>query len=242
MVTLKDYLGALVTGINQARVLADLDSANIASFYAENELLSNFPVPRFRLSKIEITIPMAIEHLEEIIDKNYQPFAKDHFNTVLFSVLQDIAGIKSFERLYSTSLIKSIAVQIDLLNNSLREGNSKTEMLNHFCNFISGQFISIQAIKNEKELSKIARFLGTKKENLHEALTAHLVERLESEIREPEKVPDMYQTRVIAEAARLKEIRPENLVQIKMTLNEEGMEWHTSRDENGKIRSKLIPE
>jgi hypothetical protein len=242
MVTLKDYLGALVTGINQARVLADIDSANIAHAYADDQLLRNFPAPRFRASKIEITIPVAIDHLEETIRKDYQPFEKGEFNSLVFSTLQSITKVDSFEGLFSTSLRKTITIQTDLLESGLKEGRPKDEMLNQFCHSISGQYISIVAMQNEKEPDRLARLLGSKKENLQEALAERLAERLEPEIREPEKVADMYQAKVIVEASRLKEIRTENLVQIKMTLNEEGMEWHTMKDENGEIRSKLLPE
>lgn len=47
---------------------------------------------------------------------------------------------------------------------------------------------------------------------------------------------------VIVEAHKLKELPHNSLIQIKMTLTEEGMEWQTLQNEDGSKVSKLLPE
>ena len=47
---------------------------------------------------------------------------------------------------------------------------------------------------------------------------------------------------VIVEADRLREIKPENIITIKMTISEQGMEWINMEDRDGEIVNKLLPE
>ncbi|SNR17717.1 hypothetical protein [Tenacibaculum jejuense] len=48
--------------------------------------------------------------------------------------------------------------------------------------------------------------------------------------------------RVIVEGHKLRELPPENIVQIKMTLKEESLEWYASENEEGNVSNKLLPE
>ena len=47
---------------------------------------------------------------------------------------------------------------------------------------------------------------------------------------------------IIVESDKLREIKPENVIMIKMTLSEQGMEWVTMEDKDGKLVNKLMPE
>ena len=47
---------------------------------------------------------------------------------------------------------------------------------------------------------------------------------------------------VTVEAAKLREIKPENIIIIKMKISEEGMEWIKMENNDGEVVSKLVPE
>ncbi|TCI92288.1 hypothetical protein [Tenacibaculum sp. M341] len=57
-----------------------------------------------------------------------------------------------------------------------------------------------------------------------------------------ERKVESQKTKVIVESHKLQDLKPENVMQIKMTLNEEGLEWHSSENEKGDVDTKLLPE
>ena len=59
-ITLSDYVGFIFSEITRARVIADNASREIALKYAEDEVLKNFSVPRFKIPEMELTIPVVI--------------------------------------------------------------------------------------------------------------------------------------------------------------------------------------
>ena len=78
--------------------------------------------------------------------------------------------------------------------------------------------------------------------NVEARLMNSLQERLISQIREPRRSIDMDNTKVMVQAHKLREIPPESIVRIKMTLVEDGYEWQTIERDNGEIDHKLLPE
>ncbi|MBK8706349.1 MAG: hypothetical protein IPN33_24155 [Saprospiraceae bacterium] len=76
MVTLKDYLGALVTGIKSSEGIGGFRLRQYRFCLRERSIIEQPSGAALQGVEIEITIPVAIDHLEEIIAKDYQPFAK----------------------------------------------------------------------------------------------------------------------------------------------------------------------
>jgi hypothetical protein len=60
-VTLAEYTSHLFQEVVRARQLSDLHSKSVAEAYALDEVLRHFPVPRFRIPKVTLTIPVVIE-------------------------------------------------------------------------------------------------------------------------------------------------------------------------------------
>ena len=54
--------------------------------------------------------------------------------------------------------------------------------------------------------------------------------------------PRLDQLSIIAESHRLREQRPEDIVRIRMTIGEDGMEWQTIERDDGTVERKLLPE
>jgi len=63
MADLSDYLGHVLCEVTRARVMADLAAVRTAVEYAGDErgLMQRFPVPRLRLSGVEVTVPVVVK-------------------------------------------------------------------------------------------------------------------------------------------------------------------------------------
>ncbi|WGH74335.1 hypothetical protein P8625_09425 [Tenacibaculum tangerinum] len=223
MVNLNEYLGGIATSIAEARLMSDLKSLEIAEKFARHDLLKHFSIPRFRAQNIELTIPVAIGELQETYETDYEPIDNIAFNSQTYSILKDASKITSFDRKTSTTLRSIIAQRTDELEKNIKATEEIDPVLVKFSQQLSEQFMSISNEKVNYDL---------------------LVNKLNSELRPSIKSRQITQknTKVIVEAHKLNEIKPENIIQIKMTLNEEGMEWYTSENENGVKETKLLPE
>jgi len=58
-----DIIGGLVSGVAQARSIADVEALRMAHRYRQIELLKGLPVPRLRLRRVSISIPMLISEV-----------------------------------------------------------------------------------------------------------------------------------------------------------------------------------
>jgi hypothetical protein len=58
-----DIVGGLVSGVAQARSIADVEALRMAHRYRQIELLKGMPVPRLRFRRVSISIPMLISEI-----------------------------------------------------------------------------------------------------------------------------------------------------------------------------------
>lgn len=63
-ITLSDYLAFLLSEISRARDMADRYTRDIALVYAKDDVLRHFSVPRFKLSKLQLNIPVMVSGVE----------------------------------------------------------------------------------------------------------------------------------------------------------------------------------
>jgi len=242
MPLLKDYLGSLVSGINQARAMADVESAKIAEAYSENALLKHFSVPRFKASNIELDIPIAIDVLEEVEEADYQPINNRSFNSFSYHVFKDTLKVARFTRKESELLRKRIAKETDQLERNLKAKEDVHKSLKDYAANLSQYFVNemqdTDVVKNSKKM--LAESDETL--DLQAKLIKSLQAKLTTKIRPPKKSIDMDNTKVLVQAHQLREIPPESMVRIKMTLVEEGMEWQTIERDDGGVDQKLLPE
>ncbi|MCB0712554.1 MAG: hypothetical protein KDD67_09515 [Ignavibacteriae bacterium] len=239
MPTIKEYLGALITSVNQGRVLADVESANIAQMYAQDPLLKHFPVPRFRASEVELSIPVAIEKVAGQPAKEYQPIDVKGFNTKAYQVVKDTLKVGSFERKLSQSIQQLVSVQTSELEKSLSAGEDVSKSLQGFAGHVANGVVKRQSNASNAERKTLDT---SSDQDLRSLLTQRLYEELKPEIRQPAVTADIENASIIVEAARLREINSNYLIHIRMKLSEEGMEWSTMTDEDGEVVRKLLPE
>ncbi|MGB0880264.1 MAG: hypothetical protein ACPGTO_06830 [Polaribacter sp.] len=243
MTNLKDYLGTLVASVNQARVLADIESANIAEQYAQHHLLKHFSIPRMKMQNVEFTIPVAINDMETSEAIDYQPIDNKTFVSKVYDELTNVYQVKSFDRTSSMKIRKILYKEADELETRLKAGEAIESALQLFSDKISDQTIQIKGdTTNVKE---------RKKENVKKAgdtpisrdiLSQKIIKRMQAEVKPKQTQRAIENANVIVEASKLREQKTENMVFIKMTVLEEGMEWHTINHENGETTSKLLPE
>lgn len=83
-----DVLGALVMGVAHGRKVADVGALHIARSYYKNDLLRGLPIPRLRIDKVSISLPLMLSDViegdpaepnepEEIANKAAEAFKKE---------------------------------------------------------------------------------------------------------------------------------------------------------------------
>lgn len=244
MTNLKDYLSSLVSGINQARMLADFESARIAQIYAQDELLKTFSVPRFRLPDVELTVPIAVEELGKEDQTDYQPIDNRSFASHTYQVLKDVMKVDSFSREQSSQIRGMIARETDQLEKAIKAKGSIDNELEFFTKNISGSFSNM--VKDDKSPKQEMNTKFSPREDIplleREVIMNKLKDRLRPEIKTQEQTQVIANTKIVAEAHRLREMDPKSIIQIKMKLSEEGMEWTKIDKEDGTNEFKLMPE
>lgn len=233
MVKLKDYLGSLISGVNQARVMADIESARIAQAYANDNILKHFPVPRFRAQDVELNIPIAIDSFDEQAVEDYQPIDNKAFNRETYSTMKDAAKVSSFSRATSKFLNSQIAENSQKLEKEMKADENKETA------FLRYETKMATAFTNAVEMDKIKIEDRRKLEELYKQI---LKDRVFDRVKTRQISNKLENANVVVEAAQLREIPNENIINIKMRLFEDGMEWHTSEDINGNVTSQLLPE
>ncbi len=238
MINLKDYLASLVIGVNQARMLADFESARIAKIYAQDDLLKTFAVPHFRIPDMELDIPVAIDQLEQEPVKDYQPIADNtKFNALTYQIVKDTYKVTSFEGKISRKIRTQIAHESATLEMNLKKEYNKDLFLKEYNRKIVQ--LTEATLKEYKQQLNIK---DTKDEAISEQLIQNLDERLASQIKPITYKNDISNAKVVVEAHKLREFSTNNIINIKMKISEEGMEWHKVENADGENKMKLLPE
>jgi hypothetical protein len=68
MLTISEYLSYLAQETMRARLSADAEAVRIAKVYAQDPIMKHFPVPRFKMPELELSIPIVVKeaNVEEI--------------------------------------------------------------------------------------------------------------------------------------------------------------------------------
>jgi len=251
MANLQDYLGTLVASVNQARVLADIESANIAEQYAQHRLLKHFSIPRMKMQNVEFTIPIAIENVETSEPTDYQPIDNRTFVSRAYDELINVYQIKSFDRTSSLQIRKTLYAEADELEKRLKSGENIDSALRDFSDKIAEEALRIKTPNQTTATNLATGAASVKSKDANAESTISLTKdvisqkistRLQPEIRAKEMQRNIENANVIVEASKLREQKTENMVFIKMTVLEESMEWHTIENADGGSTSRLSPE
>ena len=239
MAKLSDFLGGLVSSISDARVNSDIQSLKIAEEYAKNDLLKHFAVPRMRVDKVELNIPVAIDKLLEKSQKVYEPIDNKSFSAKAYQQILKSLAVNNLSNEVSKTLRTDIAEHIHLLEAKIRV-NQIENALEDFSKNIALKVIEFaDLIFKEDKRKKLNRDELSK---LQSNIVKGLQSSLKDEIKFKSENKVLESLQVIVEADKLREVKPENVIMIKMTISEQGMEWIKMENIDGEVVTKLMPE
>jgi hypothetical protein len=100
-ITLSNYVGFIFSEITRARDIADRHSRDIALVYAQDEILKNFSVPRFKIPKMDLTIPVLISGAKfsnvvsfVMTEEEFKTFVNAKINNAISTININKSGIK----------------------------------------------------------------------------------------------------------------------------------------------------
>jgi hypothetical protein len=232
MPNLGDYFGHLLSELTIARIQSDLEALRVAELYANNPLLKNFPVPRFRLPAVTLDIPVVIQEMEEPED------GKAPRGDI------DFVGIhKTFRRVFEYNLKKSNIKLEESLDKSIEIGISQIISKSKKIPYIS---VTVKKVVDDL-VSTALKVLKEKKEEIDE-----------SKLKRFEMLSNTFRNELIAECiilrhppprlkalvttSELKEAGPpELLAKFHLSVSEDAFEW-TVVESDGKTSDRLVPE
>ena len=234
MPTLKEYLGGLFDSLSQARVAADLHTLTIAEQYAQHELLRHFAVPRMRFSDVVLDVPVAIEGLNQRTEYQLAPTGNDAFRTSIYAELVAVAKLRELPLLASQAVQSALIEPTAALVEAVRFGKFD-EGFTMFANDMQFRF---------KEIGERYGLFGgdTGIEYREKEVANRMRERCATLIQGVDEKPVLDGLSVVTESHRLREQRPEDMLRIRLTVGEEGMEWQTIERSDGGIERRLLPE
>ncbi len=234
MATLNEYLGGLINSITDARVMADLQTAQVAEQYAKHDLLRHFSIPRMRIADIELTIPIAIEGLSERTELQLDPVGNAPFKSIMAKELSNSIGYSELPPEPADRLRAVLDTRSEVLIKNVQERGAEESSFYFAKEIVSELFKIIE----EFRLGKGQSTDDYSFDQIYQRVQRRCVTLVKGVVNKP--VLD--QLSVIAESYRLREQRPEDIIRIRVKVSEDGMEWQTLSREDGSIERKLLPE
>lgn len=231
MPTLDEYLGGIFASLTQARLSADVQAARVAEQYSRHELLRHFAVPHLRFSQIELTIPVAIETVQPGSRSGISEEARE---AVRKPLLAGVAKMLRIGRLPKAT-VEAVTPAIDAALDRLAERGVARPREDSLAEFGEELACDVRRALEKTEASRRQRF---------DSAAFAQIAREEAAKHAGSIVPaaSLGDLEVIAESHRLREQRPSDLLVIKMSINEEGMEWQQMEMSDGRTERKLLPE
>lgn len=238
MADLSEFLGNLVSSISESRVNSDLQSIRIAQQYAKDNILQHFAVPRMRIENVELTIPIAIDEFEaKKVDSSLEPINNATFSSITYQQILKSIAVDKLPSDISREFKSKISDYIKLLEAKINVNQIENSLLNYSKNIteiVLSKADEIHRIQNRK-INKEQLIL------IKNDLEKKLQENLKNEIKIKSTTTSNF-SNVIVESSKLREIKSENIIMIKMNISEQGMEWIKMENDKGEVVSKLMPE
>jgi hypothetical protein len=250
MITLKDYIGKIYKEITNAKVQSDIETLAIAEEYVNNPMLKHFSVPNIRIKNVELTIPVAIDATQsvsrdyterEVKDVYEQAFEKIYlgfypFKTAYLESVKPQLAIKTEALVTATasdlSISKEEVIQVaqptadstsTVATKDDAQGTYSTESTqNNYALAVNTAAVKFAEASYTYVDSEIAR----------EEFFAQLVPEIESNLQQrPYEIESLP---VIVETQKLKLINdPASMINIKVNIMDDAMEWTTDVDADG---------
>lgn len=234
MIKLNDYLGSIVASFTNAKIMSDLQTVKLAEEYAKHDYLKHFSIPRMRIDDVEMTIPIALDEIETISKPTTINFDGIKINALVYSFLMEKFGIQKITKEPSKVIQTEIARQVLLLEKQIKI-LSNHEPVSGFSKEIVVFFLKISekySLLNKDVLAQTN----------YDYVINDLKNLVNNTIEIKKETEALANLNIIVEANKLRELKSENLIMIKLKISENGMEWSRSENSNGEVESKLLPE
>jgi hypothetical protein len=225
MADLGDTIGALMVGLIRARRMADEQTAALAEYYKTNPLLEGLSVPRIRVPELTIDMPFIIDdHVAGEIGEMEDP-AK-------------IAG-EVGDHLKSLFSEKNVKVEANLHSSFITELKKQLALVKRSKAPISREIIS-RSIQSAF-VSAVSKTKTVLTPSEHETIETSLRNKVSTmSVAKESTTPSIVANVKTAEVKE--QASPTNVVRLKITLKEEGLEWATQVSETGGVIRNLQPE
>ena len=225
MITLKDYIGNIYKEITKARVQSDIETVEVAKEYAKHDLLKHFSIPNMRMKNVEITVPIAIDNPEVKLPTVSQRFVLHSLMKVTSQIVKETEGKKIIDKNNLNQLKRAHNQNISFLKSPSGSTPITTTKLNAFVGKTSPAFYEYLKPQlgnlSEKEFTK----------TLNDRVTKEVVGKEKAQL---EKIP------VIIQTSKLRDVKvKESLMNIKIIIEEDTMEWMRGVDDDGNTKDFL---
>lgn len=228
MADLGRLLGTLLGSLAHARRIADEETAAIAEYYKSNPLLEGMSLPRVRVPELVLDLPMIIEAHEEGEPNQLQEDA-----VIRQAVSEELHLVLEKEKLHLTQAVlkrfeQEVKIELDSLKaaGEYERGYPRELVVRAVDRAFSRALVSSSHKIPQAQLRILSSALrvkasavALKKEGTPARITASVIS---AEIKEK------------ASAG--------NVVRLRVTMKEEGLEWTVGQNSDGTVSSKLTPE
>ena len=227
MADLGVILGALISGVVQARRIADEESAAVAEHYKDNPLLSGMSIPRVRLPEVSIDIPMLIEAQDE-------------------GEADQIADTETIKKTVAEELKASLSREgVTMTDRDLQRFDTAFEQRLNKAAVPSVYRSPREAIIRAAEDA----YSETVKDKIVSGSTLAAASRVVSNIRfsaSGSALQKVGRSPKISASVLTAEVKDKssnaNVSRLTLTLREEGLEWTVGQNDDGTMTRKLTPE
>ncbi len=247
MITLKDYIGKIYKEITNAKVQSDIETLAIAQEYVNNPMLKHFSVPNIRIKNVELTIPVAVDETQTTTRNYTEREIQDVYVNAFYKVNADFFPNPTEEQVaYLNSIKPELTAKAQSYSvgaaTNLQTAQAASEVQQPTAESTTIKTTDItressstsyaDMLKNEaNRFASVAySFVGSYAEEVtfREAMVLEIENNLQPLAPEIETLP------VIFETQRLKEINdPGSLINIKVNIMDDAMEWTTDIDADG---------
>jgi hypothetical protein len=225
MADLGDLMGSLMSGLIRARRIADEQTAALAEYYKTNPLLEGLSVPRIRIPELTIDMPLLIEDYAGGEVGQIEGPAK--------------IATAAESQLKSTSSRNNIKINADLQKAFVSQVKSRVMQVKQSGGPVTRETVvrSVQDAFSDALIKTKSTLTASERETIAKDLRAKVSAiGIAKEPVTPSIVANIKTADVKERASDA------NVVRLKITMKEEGLEWAIQASESGGIVRTLQPE
>lgn len=221
MPDLGDVLAAVLSGMAHARRQADETAAELAEYYRTDPLLAGMAAPRFRVPELTLELPLLLDDFEE--QEEAKPATKAAVISAVAAAVRDAADRQrvALPRAAMARVRDRFSSQLD---DAVRRSPEKVAQAAES---------ALRAGVGEEEFAAIdpAR---------RRRMIAEVTESARNSALSRPTVPPRLRATVVTEQVR--QVDPDRVVHIRLTIAEEGVEWTPVERPDGTVTHTLTPE